>query len=473
MDTCTTVARTASQRESIAHLLNRAAYGPTAELAEHVQCVGPTDWIEEQLHPDSIDDADLAARLAAYPSVAMSTAELLVRYPARKIGMMPDPTTAPGRILDDQNAALVTRAVHGRAQLEAVLTDFWLNHFNVLAPKGPTKWTIASYVRDTIRPHVLGRFEDLLRATAKSPAMLYYLDNYLNATDGDGGGINENYGRELMELHTLGVDGGYTQDDVREVSRAFTGWSITPDESGAIDFVYHPTWHDTDPKTVLGVPIPRGQIAEGYRVLHLLAHHPSTANFIATELVRRLVSDDPPAALVSAARTAFIRTAGDLREVVRVILTADIFSDPRYYGAKAKSPLHFVASALRAVGADVKQGFAAAGLVAAIGQPLLQAVPPTGWSDRVEDVVSVGGMLSRFSAAQQLASNAVEGVDIDTHQWDYLKRGWRAVNRLLVAILQRPGTAATRHALERLVNEGAEPATVVALALSSPEFQQC
>ncbi len=465
----------AAEDEAIAHLLNRAAYGPTRELMEHVRCVGRAAWIEEQLHPADIDDPALMARLAAYPSLEMSTAELLASYPRPVQGMPRDPKTAPGRILTELNASFVTHAVHGRAQLEAVLVDFWHNHFNVFAADGPTRWTIMAYARDTIRPHVLGRFEDLLRATAESPAMLYYLDNYLSAAPGTRGrasGINENYARELMELHTLGVDGGYTQADVGEVARAFTGWTTTGERTGSVDFLFRPQWHDTGSKTVLGVQIGPGQIDEGYEVLHLLAQHPSTAQYIATRLVTRLVSDDPPADLVAAARDAFVRTDGDLREMVRTILTADAFYEPGHHGAKVKAPFEFVASALRALGADVSNGVAAARLVGQLGQPLLQCVPPTGWPDVTEEVVSVGGMLSRFDAAWRISSGAVQGARLDSGQWDYLTRGWRVINRLLVSILQRPASLPTRQALQQAALNGADPTILVALALASPEFQQ-
>jgi uncharacterized protein (DUF1800 family) len=356
-----------------------------------------------------------------------------------------------------------------------VLVDFWLNHFNVYAPDGPSRWTIIAYARDTVRPHVLGRFADLLRATAESPAMLYYLDNYLSSAPGTRGprsGINENYARELMELHTLGVDGGYTQADVDEVASAFTGWTITNEQTGSIDFLYRSPWHDQRSKTVLGMTIEPGQIDQGYAVLDLLASHPSTADFIATKLVRRLVGDDAPPDLVAAARATFARSDGDLREVVRTILTAEAFYDPRYRGAKVKAPFEFVVAALRALGADVRDGIAAARLIGQLGQPLMQSVPPTGWSDAAEDVVSVGSMMSRFDAARRLASGAVAGVRVDRAQWNYLERRWRGVNRLLVSILQRAASLQTRHALEAAATSGADPIALVALALSSPEFQQ-
>lgn len=467
--------RTAAEDEAIAHLLNRAAYGPTRELMEEVRCAGRATWIEEQLHPDAIDDPGLDARLAVYPSLSMSTAELLANYPRPQPGMPRDPATAPGRVLAELNASLITRAAHGRAQLQAVLVDFWLNHFNVYAPDGPTRWTVTSYANETIRPHVMGRFEDLLRATAESPAMLYYLDNYLSSAPGTRGarsGINENYARELMELHTLGVEGGYTQADVDEVARVFTGWTITGEQTGSYDFVYRRQWHDTGAKTVLGVSIPQGQIDEGYAVLELLAHHPSAADYIATRLVRRLVGDDAPSELVGAARDTFARTDGDLRAVVRAILTADAFYAPQYRGAKVKAPFEFVASALRALGADVRNGVAAARLIGQLGQPPLQSVPPTGWGDVAEDVVSVGGMLGRFDAAYRIASGGVAGARIDATRWAYLGRGWRSVNRLLVSILQQPASIQTRHALEQSAASGANPTVLLALALSSPEFQQ-
>src|SRR5262249_7649149 len=226
-------------------------------------------------------------------------------------------------------------------QLQEVLTDFWFNHFNVDARKIEDKPVVLEYERDVIRPRVLGRFRDLLGATAKSPAMLFYLDNWLSRANG----LNENYGRELMELHTLGVDGGYTQNDVVNVARAFTGWTMRKPHE-ATGFVFDPKMHDRGPKKILGrlLPANRG-IEDGEEVLDLLARHPSTARFIASKLARRFVADDPPQALVDRAAKVFLKSDGDLRAVVQIILTSPELYAASAMRAKAKTPFEFVASA--------------------------------------------------------------------------------------------------------------------------------
>jgi uncharacterized protein (DUF1800 family) len=464
----------AASTDAIAHLLNRATYGPTAALVDEVRRVGTTAWIDAQLAADPAADAALEQRLAVYPTLNMSTAELLASYPEQEAGMR-DPATSPARIRAELVAARIVRGVHATAQLREVLVDFWANHFNVFGSEGPTRWTITAYERDTIRPYVLGRFEDLLRATAQSPAMLYYLDNYVSVasgTRGDGSGINENYARELMELHTLGVHGGYTQDDVVGVANTLTGWTITAPRSGTIDFQYVPRFHDPSAQTVLGSTIGRGQLDQGTAVLHALATHPSTAAFVARKLVERFVNDDPPAALVEKVEATFQSTEGDLSAVMRTLLTSRQFSSTRNRAAKVKAPLEFVISALRAVGADVTNGWPAARFVGLLGQSIYEAVPPTGWSELAPAVVSASGMLSRFDAAQRLTTGTVEGTTVDTTQWSGVGTGRSGATKLLSSILFRRSSKATRLAIQHAAEANADPTLLAALVLSSPEFQQ-
>ena len=246
------------------------------------------------------------------------------------------------------------RAVYINRQLEEVLTDFWFNHFNVNLDKGADRYMVTTYERDVIRPHVLGHFKDLLLATAQSPAMLFYLDNWQSVGPDTRPnskrtlqGLNENYGRELMELHTLGVDGGYTQQDVTEVARCFTGWTIREPAGGGFEF--NEKIHDKGEKQVLGVTIPAGGgMSDGLRVIDILAHHPSTAPFISKSLAIRFVSDDPPEALVGRWPQRFSKTDGDLREVMRTMIYSPEFWDPANFRSKMKSPLEMVASAVRA-----------------------------------------------------------------------------------------------------------------------------
>jgi uncharacterized protein (DUF1800 family) len=298
----------------------------------------------------------------------------------RRIRMFNGPVQV---VNQDLVEAKLLRAIYSDRQLEEVLTDFWYNHFNVFLDKGADRYMVTTYEREVIRPHVLGHFKDLLLATAQSPAMMFYLDNWQSKANGKGRqGLNENYGRELMELHTLGVDGGYTQQDVTEVARCFTGWTIREPRQGG-DFEFNEKVHDKGEKHVLGVTIPAGGgMGDGLKVLDILARHPATANFISKSLAIRFVSDDPPAALVEKMAATFQKTDGDLREVMRTMLHAPEFWDPANFRAKMKSPLEMVASAVRAVNGDVDFAQNLAGQLNQLGEPLYRKLEPTGYSNR-------------------------------------------------------------------------------------------
>jgi uncharacterized protein (DUF1800 family) len=308
------------------------------------------------------------------------------------------------------------RAIYSNRQLDEVLVDFWFNHFNVFLDKGADHYLVTEYERDAIRPHVLGKFKDLLEATAKSPAMLFYLDNWQSAGPGNGArrGLNENYGRELLELHTLGVDGGYTQKDVTEVARCFTGWTIDQPQRGG-KFVFTPRLHDKGEKVVLGVKIPAGGgIEDGETVLDILAHHASTARFISKKLAMRFVADDPPATLVDRMARTFLKTDGDLRAVMKTMIDSKEFWSVGAYRSKMKSPLEMVASAVRAANGDVDSAIALANQVAQLGQPLYRKPEPTGYSNSSREWVNSAGLLARMNFALQLAGNRVPGVKVDT-----------------------------------------------------------
>jgi uncharacterized protein (DUF1800 family) len=313
------------------------------------------------------------------------------------------------------------RAVYSNRQLDEVLTDFWFNHFNIYLDKGADRYLVTQYERDVIRPHVLGKFKDLLEATAKSPAMLFYLDNWQSVgpdapqARGKKGarGLNENYGRELLELHTLGVDGGYTQADVTEVARCFTGWTILRPQQGG-EFVFNKRVHDAGEKTVMGVRIPAGGgIGDGEKVLDLVAHHPSTARFISTQLAMRFVADDPPASLVDRMAETFRKTDGDLRAVMKTMLESKEFFSQGAYRSKLKSPLEVVASAVRAVNGEVDYAFPLADQVGQLGQPLYRKQEPTGYANSSQQWLNSGGLLARMNFALQLADNKVPGVKVD------------------------------------------------------------
>jgi len=299
---------------------------------------------------------------------------------------------------------------------------------------------------DVIRPHVFGKFRDLLEATAKSPAMLFYLDNWMSADPAGPHvafaprrfppranakapkGLNENYGRELMELHTLGVDGGYTQKDVTEVARAFTGWTIDrPRQDGA--FRFEPRLHDEGKKIVLGHVIDAGGMRDGEEVLDILAKHPSTAHFIATKLVRHFVSDTPPPPLVDRVAARFRETGGDLREVMRTILTSPEFLSPEAYHAKVKTPFEFVVSAVRATDADVHDARPLVQQIAQLGEPLYQCQPPTGYKDTADAWVNTGALVGRMNFGLALASNKIRGVVVSNTTPDGIALGAPAFQR--------------------------------------------
>jgi uncharacterized protein (DUF1800 family) len=505
----------------IVHALNRLGYGPRPGDVDAVRAMGLSRWIERQLHPERIEDGALRPRLAAYRTLDLSVGDLMEGYEVprevkREIqkkraemegaseedmararrevmkdlgGGLRQMQGRPRQVVEELQAAKVVRAVYSQRQLDEVLVDFWVNHFNVFAGKGPEKFLVGAYERDVIRPHAWGRFEDLLKATAESPAMLFYLDNWLSAdpdaqamrTRGRRGGLfrrgrpappeqeqgqgqgrkrglNENYAREVMELHTVGVDGGYTQKDVTEVARAFTGWTIRGLRQGDPEFVFDSRIHDRRDKVVLGHRIKGGGQGEGEQVLHILATHPSTARFVSMKLARRFVADEPPAALVDRAAATFTKTNGDIRAVVETIVTSPEFLSAGVRSAKVKTPLEFVASAVRAAGADVADARELARRIGEMGMPLYMQQPPTGYKDTSEAWVSTSGLLSRLNLALDLAAGRVRGVSVDSASL--------APEVLFPAGLSEP----TRKTLER--ETGLDAARTAGLVLGSPEFQR-
>src|SRR6202049_267158 len=349
---------------------------------------------------------------------------------------------APQRIIAELAMAKMDRAVYSEKQLYEEMVDFWFNHFNVFAGKGADRWLLTSYERDVIQPRTLGKFKDLLTATAKSPAMLFYLDNFLSADpraadrlaaqraarqwrrNGFGRpfpqrpaqqqgkknvrGLNENYGRELMELHTLGVDGGYTQKDVTEVARCFTGWTIDKPREYA-DFKFDERLHDPDPKMVLGKKVHAGGMKDGEQVIELLARHPSTAKFISTKLARRFVSDTPPPSLLERMARTFQSSDGDIRAVLKTMIWSPEFWSRESYRAKIKTPFELVVSEVRALGTDVDTPLPLVQWVGRIGEPLYQCQPPTGYADNAEGWGNTGALLNRLNFSLTLAGNKVRG----------------------------------------------------------------
>jgi uncharacterized protein (DUF1800 family) len=323
----------------------------------------------------------------------------------------------------DLAEAKVLRAIYSNRQLEEQLDDFWFNHFNVYVDKGADRYLVTEYERDAIRPHVLGKFRELLESTAKSPAMLFYLDNWQsvgpNAPQprGQGNkqkrGLNENYGRELMELHTLGVDGGYTQKDVTEVARCFTGWTINQPNRGG-KFVFNPRLHDNGEKVVLGVTIPAGGgESDGEKVLDILSRQPATARFISKKLAMRFVADDPPSALLDQMSDTFLKTDGDIRQVMTAMINSKEFWSVGAYHTKMKSPLEMVASSVRSMNGNVDFATALMQQVALLGEPLYRKLEPTGYSNSSKEWANSASLMARMNFALLLAGNKVPGVKVE------------------------------------------------------------
>lgn len=454
-----TDAREQTADQQVLHALNRLGFGPRPGDVARVRAMGVDQWIARQLAPDRIDDARAAAVVASYEMYGRPTSEFVamyqdgqraVRQRSRELAQLGDSGSRRDvraemlrddpalrdrlrraqRIVGDVQSVKLARAVTSERQLQEVMTDFWGNHFTVFAGKGLTRLFIPSYDRDVIRPHAMGRFRDLLGAVAKSPAMLFYLDQFQSTVDSTRPalasrrrlmppgaqqrrprGLNENYARELLELHTLGVEGGYSQQDVVEVARALTGWTMNPRMQA--EFVFRPEIHDAGEKVVLGRRLAAGRgIEDGEEVLDLLARHPSTAKFIARKLAVRFVSDTPPAALVDRAARRYLDTDGDIREVVRTIVTSPEFFSRSAYRSKVKSPFELVVSALRAVGADADSTMRSAQAVAFLGQPIYGHQAPNGWPETGSAWMNAGAILNRINFGLVLAAGRIPGASL-------------------------------------------------------------
>lgn len=468
-----------TQEQKVVHFLNRTSFGPTREEIQKVNRLGIRAYMDEQLHPEGVPDALVEEKLAGLKTMWLSSRELIELYPPPKVdrqqanppGLMARQEMLGPRfvILELQQARLL-RSVYSQRQLYEVMVDFWSNHFNIFAAKGADRWLATAYDRDTVRPHSLGRFRDILLATAQSPAMLFYLDNWLSASPNVFGarmgpnnrrrGLNENYARELMELHTLGVDGGYTQKDVQEVARCFTGWTIRQPR-GEASFYFEPRIHDDGEKIVMGTRIsPGGGMEDGLRVIDLLARHPSTARFISLKLARRFISDDPPASVVNHAAESFRQSDGDILTVLRTIIDSPEFFAPEAYQAKVKKPLEFVASALRATGAETQITHQLLRYLGRMGEPLFLAQPPTGYPDVGSLWVSADMLLTRMNFATDLINNRIPGSRV---------RPDAISNRDSFIRVVAPDTLspATRAALAE--TEGPQ---AIALLMAAPEFQR-
>jgi uncharacterized protein (DUF1800 family) len=459
--------RALSKAQEARQVLSRLTFGARPADVERVQKIGVPRFIDEQLSPETIDDSALDKRLEKLTTLSLSTPALAEQYnppkptptpmpspsaspaemtadmknktspvpdvqagpkPSPGVTPAPKPTPAPknpGQVVTELQRAKLLRAVYSERQLYEMTVDFWENHFNIYANKDADRWLLTAFDRDSIRPFAMGRFRDLLGAVAHSPAMLFYLDNWQSsvvknypAANGKParktGGINENYARELMELHTLGVGGGYTQQDVQEVARCFTGWTIRkPNEEGI--FVFNPAMHDNGEKTVLGQKIlPGGGTADAERVLDILAKQPATANFIAAKLARRFLGENPPRAAVERAAKVFSESDGSIRETLRALITSQAFLSLAAYQNKVKTPFEFAASSLRILGAETDANRPVLDWISKMGEPVFGHVSPDGYPEKNDDWLSVGSLLTRFNFAVALAGNKIKGTTVDS-----------------------------------------------------------
>ena len=561
-DTKSRASLSLTENQKIIHLLNRIGYGPRAGDVERVKKMGLDKYIDLQLHPERVDDPGIEARLVNFPSLRMSTAEIQRTYPppnllARELGLKQGKNAAlqqpPGEgadenqkreyrqqvmayyqehglkppqfLLQELQGQKIIRAAYSERQLQEVMTDFWFNHFNIFWAKNLDRDLTTDYEMNVIRPNTMGKFKDLLMATAKSPAMLVYLDNFQStspdaqlpqrgagqlqrrpgALGGLGNprlgqqrandpyyrqqqtdremqrdqmrnqnpnpqqqaplagqpkrkpGINENYAREIMELHTLGVEGGYAQKDVQEVARCLTGWTVDrPRQSTG--FVFRSFMHDNKEKTVLGQKIPAGGgIKDGEMVIDILAHHPSTAKFISTKLVRRFVSDTPPQALVDRVTAVYTKTDGDIREMLRTIFTSPEFNSKEAYRAKIKSPFELAISAIRALGADVNAPIQTAQFIAKMGEPLYLYQAPTGYPDRADQWVNTGSLLERLNFGLALTTNKLRGAAFDVKRAVgsiEMSDRQRVMERAIASLLYGDISTQTRSVLDKQLKEG-------------------
>lgn len=575
-----------SNEQKVIHLLDRISFGPRPGDVDKVLKMGWEKYLDEQMAPERITDDVIARKLEGLSTLRMSSQEIAavfdpppvvvqqVREQLEKkdqamaadqnkqasppvVNQPPDPAKQrelqkalaemgfkprQGPVVELQQAKIL-RAVYSERQFQEVLSDFWFNHFNIFAQKGQDRVLLTSYERDVIHPNVFGKFQDLLLATAKSPAMLFYLDNWMSVSPNanpprplaannrppippaalGGGiaggltraermarqerlrqiqqaqnqarqagtlppaqqpkkqtrGINENYAREIMELHTLGVDGGYTQKDVQEVARCFTGWTLRQPRQGA-NYFFNEKTHDNGEKIVLGQKIPaNGGEKDGELVIRILAHHPSTARFVSTKLARKFVSDTPPPSLIDKMASAYLKSDGDLKTVYKVMFTSKEFWAPEAFRSKIKTPFEMTISAVRALGADTTGAPGFHRWIQQMGEGLYLAQPPTGYKDEAEQWVNTGALLDRMNFAIALSSNKIPGTRVDFPS-DLRNRSPKEVAEYFVnSILRGNITPQTRATINKTLSEQqmamnnqTDVAKIAGLVLGSPEFQR-
>jgi hypothetical protein len=484
-----------SDRAAVVHVLNRFAYGPRPADVESVSSRGTGAWILEQLDPEKIADPASDRAIAPYRAVLAPVGELPTLFP--KVGMEDDPelenlpfgkqvnrSTDFKRLIQyTQSIALVRKTLSER-QLYEVMVDLWTNHFNVFARKGLARIFAANYVEHAIRPHALGRFDELLLATARHPAMLIYLDNAQSVAPrehqpaGRRRGITENYARELLELHTLGADGGFTQDDVVDVARIFTGWSVARSSAEELGFVFRARVHDRGAKTVLGWKFaPGGGEEEGVELVRRLASHPATARNVARKLCARFVLDQPPPGCVERVSRAFLESGGNLRACLSALIHGADFWAEENRKQKVKSPVEFMVSALRAVGATIGDPLRLVAISTRLAEPPLLELAPTGYPEAALEWASSSGALMRMNYANQLSTGKIAGVTLDYEKlWGAARTPGDIVERLDRNVFLGQAKRETLRIIAEEAREvdalDARRALALALALGSPDFQK-
>ena len=452
-----------SEREKVIHVLNRLSFGPRPGEVDKVLAEGGWEkWVERQMQPEKVEDAALEDALPQrFPWAKMSLEEIRKQY---KIGENQYNNAELHKGLPNE---VLFRAVMSNRQFQEVMCDFWRNHFFVNLPgrDAPTRsWTTTDYEHTVIRRHVFGKFKNMLYASATHPAMLEYLDNYQSKANA----WNENYAREVMELHTLGADHYYNETDVLELSKTLTGWTYDRD----LKFVFRPEWHQPGTKKVLGRMIPAGKEG-GEQALYMLATHPGCAQFISEKLCRYLVNDNPPPALVRKVAAVFRESGGDLPRVYRAILMSPEFVDRTNYRAKFRTPFEFAVAALRATNVKVADGTETCAVIAKMGEPLYDCEDPTGFYDQAESWMDAGVLTTRWDYAWKMVRGSINGVQVPAEFLSKYSAGTpeESRDRMVHDLIGSDIGDRTAQMLSKAAAAG-DRAQMLSVILGSPDFQQ-
>ena len=452
-----------TDREKVIHVLNRLGVGPRPGDVDKVLADGGWEkWVEAQLDPEKIADSYLDDELPQrFPYLKMTLSEMRSKY------QIPENTYNNPELRRGLRNEVLFRAVMSNRQFQEVMVDFWRNHFFVNQPDrdAPLRsWTAIDYERNVIRKHAFGKFRNMLFASATHPAMLEYLDNYQSKANA----WNENYAREVMELHTLGADHYYNERDVLELSKTLTGWTYDRD----LKFVFKPDWHQAGTKTVLGKTMPGGKEG-GEQALAMLASHPGTAQFISEKLCRYLVNDNPPPALVRKVASVFRESSGDLPKVYRAIVMSPEFLARENYRAKFRTPFEFTVSAIRATNAKLSDGTETCAVIAKMGEPIYDCEDPTGFYDQAEAWMDAGVLTTRWDFAWKMVRGSIGGVEVPP---DFASRyaslsPQEARDKMVHDLVGADIGDRTAQSLSKAAASN-DPAEMLSIILGSPDFQQ-